>query len=297
MVVIRSGVETKDAGGVAKFYRIGSIPSIAAEDEEPSMIPTSDTFFWRVVNDPNYPTLVKASTWSVRNLEICNPDEGKHLPAPSNDLTQIDVIRNDHRQVSLKYKSGLTARVEKGLISPSTDGRLLYSFKTFGETLRCPDPMTSFPSSNVSLALRFHNHLTNDQASKLSFSTLIELEVDRYDNYDSIRKAIIAGFGFKTSSHDNTKPLLKAPLQGSFDMQLWVLPQIPDGKTLFRYSGDAADLYSFLNKSDVEEGDLSLFMEVHLIDNDTEVSEETAREETRSARSERCAKRGQKLSM
>jgi hypothetical protein len=45
MVVIRSGVETKDAGGVAKFYRIGSILAIAAEDEEISMVPTSETFF------------------------------------------------------------------------------------------------------------------------------------------------------------------------------------------------------------------------------------------------------------
>jgi hypothetical protein len=128
----------------------------------------------------------------------------------------------------------------------------------------------------------------------LSFSTVVELEVDRYDNYDSIRKAIIAGF--KTASHDNTKPLLKAPLQGSFDMQLWVLPQIPDGRTLYRYSGDTADLYSFLNKSYVEEGGLSLFMEVHLVDKDAEVSEETARGVSRRARSDRCAKRGQKLS-
>jgi hypothetical protein len=162
MVVIRSGVETKDAGGVAKFYRIGSMPSIAAEDEEPSMIPTSDTFFWRVVNDADYPTLVKAPTWTVRNLDTCNPDEGERLPASSDDLNQIEDIRDDHRQVSLKYKSGLAARVPKGLISPFTDGRLLYSFKTFGETVQCLDPLTLFPSSHVSLALRFHNHLTNE---------------------------------------------------------------------------------------------------------------------------------------
>lgn len=79
-------------------------------------------------------------------------------------------------------------------------------------------------------------------------------------------------------------------------MQLWVLPQIPDGRTLYRYSGDTADLYSFLNKSYVEEGGLSLFMEVHLVDKDAEVSEETARGVSRRARSDRCAKRGQKLS-
>lgn len=58
----------------------------------------------------------------------------------------------------------------------------------------------------------------------------------------------------------------------------------------YRYSGDAADIYSFLNKFDVEEGDLSLFVEVHLVDKDAEISEETARKMTRRARSGRCAK-------
>jgi hypothetical protein len=99
-----------------------------------------------------------------------------------------------------------------------TDGRLLYSCKTFIETTQCPDPMTIFPSSNVSLALRFFNHLTHEGASKLSSPTVIELEVDRYDKYDSIRKAIVAGF--KTASHDNSKALSKTLIQGKFDMQL-----------------------------------------------------------------------------
>jgi len=284
MVVIRSGVETKDSGGLAKFYRIGSILNTAAEDEEPSMVPTSDTIFWRVVNDPGYPTLVKAPTWTVRNLDICNPDEGEHLPATSDDPHHIDEIPDDeNEEVSLKYKRGLIARVKNKTILPYTNGRLLYNFKTFGksEIDQCPNPVTSFPSSNVSLASRFINHLTHERASKLSFCTVVELEVDKNDTHDSIRDAITKGF--KTASHDNTKSLIKAPLQDSFDLQLWVLPQIPGGRTLYRYDGDGAELYSFLNKSDVKKGDLSLFVEVHLVDKVKEGTEERKGEVAKSA--------------
>jgi hypothetical protein len=137
----------------------------------------------------------------------------------SDCLDQIEDIRSDRRQASLKLKRGLTTRVSKGWVDITfTDGRLLYSCKTFIETTQCPDPMTIFPSSNVSLALRFFNHLTHEGASKLSSPTVIELEVDRYDKYDSIRKAIVAGF--KTASHDNSKALSKTLIQGKFDMQL-----------------------------------------------------------------------------
>lgn len=301
MVVIRSGVKEKDVGGLAKFYRIGVIPSIAIGNEETSMVPTCDTIFWRIVNDPAYPTLVKAPTWTVRDLTICNPDEGDHLPATSNDIRHIEDIQNADMKVSLKDKRRLTVKVEANAISPFIDGRLLYSFKAFGrgKIARCPDPMTSFPSSNISLALRFINHLSSEQATRLSFSTAIELDVDESDDYKSIIKAIKEGF--KTASHGNTKPLLKAPLAKSFDMQLWVLPQIPDCKTLYRYSGSTAELYSFLNEPDVEEGDLGLFMEVHLVDKVAEDkvaegkvaedSEKTKEKVSSRARSDRYPKR------
>ena len=296
VVVIRSGALKKDIGGLAKFYRIGVIPSIAVGKEETSVVSTSDTIFWRIVNDPAYPTLSRAPTWIVRDLKICNPDEGEHLPATSNDIRHIEDIENVDIEVSLKDKGRLTARVEADAITPFTDGRLMYSFKTFGKgkTTRCPDPMTAFPLSNISLALRFTNHLTSEQAAKLSFSTVVELEVDETDDYYSIRNAILEGF--KTASHGNSKPLFKAPLADSFDMQFWVLPQIPDCRTLYRYSGREAELYSFLNKRDVEEGDLSLFMEVHLVDKDAGVLRETKEEVSRRARSDRCAKREEQQS-
>lgn len=216
------------------------------------MVPTSYTVFWQIVNDPDYPSLVKAPTWTVRNLNICNPDEGEHLPATSNDLRHIEEFQDVDMEVSLKDKRRLTFRVEADAITPFIDGRLLYSFSPFGrgKTARCPDPIASLPPPTVSPALRFIKHLTSEQASKLSFSTAIELEVDEADDYKSTHDAITGGF--KTASHGNTKALTKAPLADSFETQFWVLPQIPDGKTLYRYSDSTAKLYSFLNKPDVE---------------------------------------------
>jgi len=262
MVVIRSGAETKNRGGLSQFFCIGSIPTTPANNEETPTVATSDTFFWRSVGDVTKPTLLKAPTWTIGNLNICNPDEGER--ATVDMLHLIPGIQDVDQPDSLKTARGLEFRKQNGQILPFTDGRLLYSFKTFGKTEQCPEPMTAFPPSDVSLALRFLNHL-DPHATRLSFSNVVELEVDKNDNVDTICNAIIKGF--KTATHDNTKALLKAPLRDRFDMQLWVLPQIPDGRTLFRYSGDTA-LYTFLNKPDVKKGNLSLFMEVHLVHKD-----------------------------
>ena len=55
------------------------------------------------------------------------------------------------------------------------------------------------------------------------------------------------------------------------------MPQIPDGRTLFRYGDSTTALHSFLNKPDVRKGNRSLFMEVHLVDKVEEVPERQRR--------------------
>ena len=65
----------------------------------------------------------------------------------------------------------------------------------------------------------------------------------------------------------------------------------------YRHNGYTADIHGLLNKFDVEEEDLSLFVELHLVDKDAEISEETAREVIRGARSDGCAKSGQRLNI
>jgi hypothetical protein len=292
MVVIRSGAETRDRGGLSQFFRIGSVSSTAAEYTETPTVPTSDMFFWRCVGDMEVttlakaePTLMKVPKWTIGGLEVSNPDEGE--PTSKDTLGPIDHIHRD-----LKYTDGIQGlydRFNDHQIDAFTDGRLLYSFKTFGQTVQCPQPLTSFPSSNVSLALRFFNHLKSERASKLLFSNIVELEIDNSDDHNSISKAILKGF--KTASHANTKALLKAPLKDQFDLQLWVLPQIPDGRTLFRYGDSATALHSFLNKPDVRKGNLSLFMEVHLVDKVKEVSEKTKEKTSRRTKSDRYALR------
>ena len=180
-----------------------------------------EIIFWRCVGDIEEttiakaePTLMQVPTWTIGGLEVCNPDEGE--PIVKDTLGLIDHIHHD-----LKYtdgSQGLYHRFIEHQIDAFTDGRLLYSFKTFGQTVQCPQPLTSFPPSNVSLALRFFNHLKSERASKLLFFNIVELEIDNSDYHDSISKAILKGF--KTASHENTKALLKAPLKDQFDLQL-----------------------------------------------------------------------------
>ena len=61
------------------------------------------------------------------------------------------------------------------------------------------------------------------------------------------------------------KHLYKSPLKGQWDMQFWILPQVPGGRTLYRYQDDVQKLYHFLNETDVKQGDTALFMEAHLV--------------------------------
>jgi hypothetical protein len=72
MVVIRSGAESKELDGLMQFYRIGDVPRKLVND---CVIPTSEAFFWRHTDKSGEFTRRKASTWTLRNFDICNPDE------------------------------------------------------------------------------------------------------------------------------------------------------------------------------------------------------------------------------
>lgn len=248
MVVIRSGAVKKDPRELSQFFRIGSVPKAKSSDEQ--RIATSHTFFWRRSLVIDKLMLMKSGTWSLRNFEICNPDEGK--------------------QVALHQESSAPSNIDEckrmllnGSISPFLQGRLLYSFKTFGEELCCPEPVDAVPSSGLSVALRFISHLRSDETSRISFNDNSELSFEETDNFGSIQKEIMKGLGQKL--HGETKALFKFPLENSWYMQFWILPQVPDGITLYRYSADISKLHCFLNKSDLDKGDTTLFMEVHLL--------------------------------
>lgn len=106
-------------GGVARFYRIGSSPG--AMGHEKHQVPISSTYFWRCTlrNDTSDVKPVQSSTWSLRGLRICNPDEG---------------ITRDESEMILEKKetAGPTTHGDflhehhNGSIQPDTQGRILY---------------------------------------------------------------------------------------------------------------------------------------------------------------------------
>lgn len=171
------------------------------------------------------------------------------------------------------------------------DGRLLYNFKTFGKGAHCcPEPVDVVPSSGISVALRFINHLEREDASKISFSDNSELLLNDKDDFDSICKEIVRKLSGK--EHGNMGALLKYPLAGQWEIQLWILPQVPNGRTLYRYSDDVAGLHCFLNKPEVAKGDVALFMEVHLVLKNAD-PEKAAEANLRAARAGKRALRDQ----
>lgn len=249
MVVIRPGALTKDIGGLSQFYRIGSVPKKRLKDHK---IAKADTFFWQSSPATRILKLVKSSTWTVRKFDICNPDEGKPVVRRQHDAVPSNI--NDCKE-----------RIQDGSMSPALQGRLLYSFKTFGKKESCPEPVDAVPPSGLSAALRFISHLESDGPSKISFEDNSELTLESEDTFEIIEKEITDGLRQKHGKrHGDTNALFKEPWENSWYMQLWILPQVPGGTTLYRYSANTK-LHCFLNKSDLDKGDTTLFMEVHLL--------------------------------
>jgi hypothetical protein len=247
IVVIRSGATSKHFGGRFEFYRIGRVPKEKTGDPK---VMTADTFFWRRSLVTQKLTLLKSRTWSLRNFDICNPDEGKNVVARQENAlpSNTDECRN---------------MLQNGSISPCLQGRLLYSFKTFGEELCCPEPVDAVPSSGLSVAFRFISHL--NETSKISFNDKSELSLESNDDFGSLEKEIKDELSRKNNNHGDTTALFKEPLVNNWYMQFWILPQVPDGTTVYRFNADTPKLHCFLNKPDLEKGDTALFMEVHLL--------------------------------
>jgi hypothetical protein len=166
-----------------------------------------------------------------------------------------------------------------------TDGRTLYSFKPFGtEANSCPNPVKSVPSSGISVALRFISHLEGQEASNVKFKDTVELSLDANDSPKKIFELFKKDFA--GPEYSKTKALVNPPLLDQWQIQLWILPQIPDCRTLFQYKDGGAGLASFLNRPKKGKVDPTLFMEVHLLPKDV------APESKEAPRSIRAAKRG-----
>lgn len=253
MVEIRP-VKDPESARMRRFYCIGSVQMTSTQDQS---ISTSDTYFWRLGHTGI--TTVVAPTWTIRNFDICEPASGRTISDKS-----VRAIMHGRAVGTPLYPSNVQKDARDGLLLPSSGGRLKYSFKTFGVTKGCPRPVHQFPSGGISVAVRFVNHLEGKEASKLMFSSTIELELEENDKAAEILQAIQETVE-SIQADGKMRALYKPPLQDQWGVQFWVLPQVPGGTTLYRYKSSVQALHSFLNQTEVSQGDATLFMEVHLV--------------------------------
>jgi hypothetical protein len=206
MVVIRSGAKADDGGGLSQFYRIGDVPRKPNKDY---VIQTSEAFFWRRRDKSGEFTRRKASTWTLRNFEICSPDKGE-------SVTEVKVTasrtRGYDKDIVPERKHELEEKVKDGSAPLFTDGRTLYSFKPFGTGANsCPNPAKSVPSSGISVALRFVNYLEGEEARSAKFNDTVELVLDANDSPKEIFELFKEEFG-KPEYGKTTKALVNPPL-------------------------------------------------------------------------------------
>lgn len=100
----------------------------------------------------------------------------------------------------------LAGLIQDMKILPFIGGRLKYSFKAFGVTRKCPNPVDAFPSAGVSVAVRFVDHLGDPEASKLSFTSTLELRLNKSDTQDSMRMSTMRDLK-STTTEGKTKAL------------------------------------------------------------------------------------------
>ena len=254
-IIIRSGAETMNNGGVGSFYRIGSKPGAAGSEE--LRVPISTIYFRRCTlkTDTSDVKIVQASTWSLRGLRICNPDEG---------------ITRDESQMILEKKdtTGPTTHGEflrelhNGSIQPDTQGRLLYDFGLWNRDIARSHNMqpierdTEFPESGITVALRYINHLQDSSVKDIKCNAGEEYEVAEGGGdgvlCDKIKKSLT-----------ERSQALQA-FEGNWDIELRIMPQTPNGRTLYKFK-QSSRLANWLHKPSVDNGDASLFAEVHLI--------------------------------
>lgn len=121
LVVINPGAKEKKSGGVSRFYRIGS--RVDPEAEEDRLVSLSSALFWscKFGDDLTGLTIITASIWSLRGLDIYAPDEGRALGKNTPHLKKktIEAPTDTER---------FEQELENGSLRPCTGGRLLYDF-------------------------------------------------------------------------------------------------------------------------------------------------------------------------
>lgn len=265
IVVIRCGATSKSLGGLAKFYWMGSKPQAKERNIEPPDVEKAHGYLWARNFQGKQRALLVAPVWTVRGLIVCNPDEGTLRSGNSHTLTKTEA---EGPSTAPAFDKALQA----GKVQLFTEGRLLYNFKAWNVTDSSVIPVYEFPTDGITMALRFVNHLEGNDAENLRFRSTVEIVLDEKDNYASICEVINEKLE-EAGYHPNTTGLFEKPLQGKWTIELWILPQIPNpgelpglGRGLYKCdTTDEIELHKFLNQTDVDNHDTSLFVEVHIV--------------------------------
>lgn len=264
-VVIRCGAKDLRSGELT-FYWVGSKPD-KNQAIEANAIETSDAYFWRLNTTKTKIVLVAAPMWSIRDVIVCDPDEAVPIAGNKQQLKASEIDDPATEET-------LVEAISSGEIHPWTEGRLLYTFKTWKQSESPIHELHAFlpDDATVTVALRFVHHLESKEAKKLNFSATNELLLDAKDDYHSICEEVTEGL--KTpGDHPDAAALFKKPLKDSWSIELWILPQLPniggfpdEGRTMYKFD-ENSELFAFLDSELVEDGDLTLFGEVHIVPN------------------------------
>lgn len=255
-IVIRPAAVTKDFGGIACLYRIGAQEE--PEFKQQRAVEVSKALFWYCDrgDNPTGAKLVEAYHWSLGDLEICSPCEGRICADNLVRLEKAD-IEGPTTITILRQKLKSSRKLQ-----PYIEGNLLYNFREWAFDTAAEfdvDPVKKWPGQDITVAVRYISHLKGKEAEALKFPLGEEIECGEKDNHKSLCAAFV-----RNLQRENAKSaLFLAPSKDSWRLEVWVMPQISEGRSLFRFD-DNAKLMHWLDESYVAEGDMTLFAEVHL---------------------------------
>ena len=254
-IAIRPGAVTKDIGGIACLYRVGAQ---ARKQSSRHAVGVSDAWFWYCDrgDNPTGAKLVEAYHWSLRDLEICSPCEGRICADNLARLEEAD-IEGPTTTAILRQKLKSSRKLQ-----PYVEGNLLYNFREWAFDTAAEfdvDPVKKWPGQDITVAVRYISHLKGKEAEALKFPLGEEIECGEKDNH----KSLCAAFARNLQKVNAKSALFRPPSKDSWRLELWVMPQISEGRSLFRFD-DNAKLMHWLHESYVAEGDMTLFAEVHL---------------------------------
>jgi len=253
-IIIRSGAATEKSGGRACLYRIGAQAKPAGPQHA---VKVSDVLFWYCErgSDPTGVKLVMASSWSLRGLEICNPNDDRII---ANNLVKLEEADIEGPTTTEQLRE----RLKTSKLQPYVGGSLLYNFRVW-ESDMAPDfnvdPVTEWPGRDITVAVRYISHLKGKEADALRFPLGYEIFCGEKDSHGTLCAAFMRNL--KRENPNNA--LFQSNFIGSWRLEVWIMPQIPKGRSLFRFESQAK-LMHWLHEPYVAEGDTVLFAEVHL---------------------------------